>query len=143
MKLGDVMHFSLMEQRYFDDCVGMPEGILTYLYDSRFSFVCEIDGRLSGACVVESTHEPGLQRVVISSICVESSHRRLGIARKLIKLAISSVHEHLGGSTRIDLMVSTKNTAAIGLYESIGFRTQGVVERAYFDSSDGYQMTLR
>lgn len=143
MKLDDVMNFSLMEQRYFDDCVGMPGGLLTYLHDSRFSFVCEVDGRLVGACMVERAYESGLQRVLISSICVEPLHRRLGIARKLICMAISSVHRHLGRDTHIGLMVSARNAAAMRLYESIGFRTQSVVEGAYFDGTDGHMMTLK
>lgn len=142
MRLGDVIYSSLMEQRYFDDCVKMSSGFLAHLYDSRFSFVCEVEGRIVGVCTVERHHELCSQEMLISSVCVESSHRRLGIARKLLQLAINSIHRVLGREARISLMVSTRNSAAISLYESIGFRIQRVTERAYFDGSDGYIMSL-
>lgn len=142
MRLQDVIYSSLMDQRYFDDCVKLSNGFLTHLYDSRFSFVCEVGCRIAGICIVERSHESNSQRMMISSICVESACRRLGIARKLIELAIASIHRCLGEGTDICLMVSAKNLAAMKLYESVGFKALSVVEKAYFDGSDGYIMSL-
>lgn len=63
----------------------------------------------------------------IANIAVHPEHRRRGIARALLSAAI----EQGSGLSRITLEVRQSNTAAIALYESLGFIKDGIRPRFY------------
>jgi len=67
------------------------------------------------------------------------SHRSKGIGRSLINSLIGN--ESLG-QTSFWLYVSVKNLRAISLYESLGFRKVGEIEKLYSDGEAGYKMAF-
>ena len=58
----------------------------------------------------------------ILTLCVAPGIRRTGVARGLLDACFG----HVGGKTRIVLEVAVDNTAAIALYESVGFLLVGL-----------------
>ena len=89
--------------------------------------VAEADGQLVGyvkfgeAEIPEVDAEPGdggLHRVY-----VEAAQHGRGIGRELVHAALS--HPRLQAAPRVYLQVWEENRTAVGLYESLGFRTVG------------------
>lgn len=89
--------------------------------------VAEADGQLVGYVkfgeveISEVDAEPGdggLHRVY-----VETAHHGRGIGRELMHAALS--HPRLQAAPRVYLQVWEENRTAVGLYESLGFRTVG------------------
>ncbi len=70
----------------------------------------------------------------ITNLAVHAAHTRRGIGRQLL----TCVLEKLSG--QITLEVSVQNTAAIGLYEQMGFERLGVRQQFYTDGTDALVM---
>lgn len=139
LEIKDIMYVNLATQRQFNEPAKLCSEFLTYLYDNRFSYTCEIDNTMAGFLISDKCAKG---EVTISTIYVEPSYRRLGIARKLIHLSLESISEHLLAILKVCLMADTNNTIAIKLYESIGFQIESTRKNAYFDGSDGYIMCI-
>jgi ribosomal-protein-alanine N-acetyltransferase len=77
----------------------------------------------------------------IHDVAVHPAWRRLGLARRLIETALRLGIK--GGATQAFLEVRASNTAALGLYESLGF-TRIDTRRDYYESprEDAVVMTL-
>lgn len=76
----------------------------------------------------------------ITAIAVDSQHRRMGIAEKLISMF---ERNSIGLSAKnVDLYVRKKNKPAIGLYKKKGYFTINVLEGYYCgnDPEDAYEM---
>lgn len=76
----------------------------------------------------------------IVSIAVHPERRRLGLGRQLMEAMLGALRE--AGTTQVALHVSIHNTAAIRLYESLGFRTVMIVPQYYADGSPAKVMFL-
>jgi diamine N-acetyltransferase len=89
--------------------------------------VAEVDGGLAGYVqfgdvdISEVDLEPGDQD--LRRVCVETRLHGRGIGRVLTEAALA--HPRLTRAPRVFLQVWEQNTAAVGLYESLGFRTVG------------------
>lgn len=68
----------------------------------------------------------------INNICVLPEYRRRGIARKMLK----GIFEELPEAERWVLEVRESNWAAIGLYESLGFKRAGLRKSFYRDPDE-------
>ncbi len=75
----------------------------------------------------------------ILSIAVHPSSRRLGIGKRLI-LEAENIARNLNVQ-KVTLEVSTKNSVAINLYTSFGYRFEGVIENYYAWGDDAYFMS--
>jgi len=139
MQFDDLLNYSIMEKRYFADTSMLSSHAISFLYESRFSYICEIDGRIVGVSIVENIQNTNL----ITCLCVESSFRRLNIAKTLIKKTLSAIKEVYGEGTEVEIMCSEMNTNALNLYQSFGFKISKVEKNAYFDETDGLIMKLR
>ncbi len=70
----------------------------------------------------------------IITVAVDESHRRKGIARRLINELLSRALD--SGATCATLEVRVSNAAAIALYESMGFQAAGHRKRYYPDNKE-------
>jgi ribosomal protein S18 acetylase RimI-like enzyme len=94
-----------------------PWGTLTHRYGQFYGI--RINGRLAAMAGERMLPAPGLAEV--SGVCTWPEHRGQGLARRLIKRVMA------GQRARGDvpyLHSYAHNAGAIGLYESLGFRTR-------------------
>lgn len=82
-------------------------------------FVWEEAGQIVGNVSLLTTNMDG--RYVVANVAVHPQHRRRGIARTLMELAIDKIEGRNG--REIVLQVEERNTAAIGLYTQLSFDT--------------------
>ena len=78
----------------------------------------------------------------IANVAVRPQHRRKGIARMLLEKALADESSCLGLHD-FTLEVRAGNDAAIRLYESEGFRTEGVRPRFYRDPEEDAKIMWR
>lgn len=73
----------------------------------------------------------------IITVATDERYRRRGLARRLL------LHAYQRPSVRrVTLEVSTGNAPAIALYESLGFKRDGVRKKYYRGTGDAYLMSL-
>ena len=78
----------------------------------------------------------------ITSLSVMRTHRRLGLARKLMRQATRAMREYYSARD-VSLHVRCSNEAAIGLYTGrLGFRKDRVEQKYYADGEDAWCMRL-
>lgn len=78
----------------------------------------------------------------ITSLSVMRTHRRLGLAEKLMRQATRAMHEYYGARD-VSLHVRCSNEAAIGLYtHRLGFARDRVEKGYYADGEDAWCMRL-
>lgn len=115
--------------RLMRECISQPWSADSLNYalmnPNNDFFVCD-DGGIVGFICVENVIDEGC----LSMIAVDSSHRRQGIAKRLIQTALD-VSKMLG----IYLEVNERNAPAIALYEKIGFRQITVRKKYYGEDS--------
>ncbi|SDL33643.1 ribosomal-protein-alanine N-acetyltransferase [Sarcina sp. DSM 11001] len=94
--------------------------------------------RIVGICGVKKIFEEG----EISNVAVHPDCRGRGISRRMLEMLIREARED--GVESFTLEVRAGNRTAIRLYESFGFRTEGVRPRFYdHPVEDGLIMWLR
>lgn len=77
----------------------------------------------------------------ILTLAVAEAHRRQGVATALMEAAAAAWRE--GAVTRAFLDVRESNTAALGLYEKLGWRVIGRRRKYYRDDQDAICMEWR
>ena len=87
------------------------------------------EGELVGWCDVLPTHGQARSHIGILGIGLIASARHRGIGRPLIEHAIARAWAQ--GLSRIELSVRSDNGNAKALYERVGFKTEGLNERAF------------
>lgn len=137
VQFRDLPSISVLENRYFTGFRPLSSIMISFISDSRFSFLCEDESRLVGAIMAEKESSC----VMIHALCVEEEYSRMGIGRKLMAKCLESIKEAESG-VDIVLMVKEQNKAAIGLYESFGFKIISLEKNAYFCGSNGYVMVI-
>merc|ERR1711972_953186 len=76
----------------------------------------------------------------ITSLAVLRSHRKLGLASKLMRAAMKAMEETFSAE-HVSLHVRVTNRAAFTLYsETLGFEIHDVEEKYYADKEDAYDM---
>ena len=95
-------------------------------------------GKIVGMCGVKKIFEEG----EISNVAVHPDFRGKGISRKMLNILMREARED--GVQAFTLEVRAGNGIAINLYESLGFRTEGV-RLGYYDhpKEDGLIMWKR
>ena len=90
----------------------------------------------------EDTKNPKKIEAHITSLSVLRTHRKLGIATKLMRathdqmIKVLKCHE-------CSLRVRVTNRAAISLYQSVlGYKIKGVEDKYYADGEDAYDMSI-
>lgn len=117
---ADVAAVSRIEQETFSmpwsprDFLEMVEADYAYYY------VAEIEGEIVGCCGIRNIAGEG----EITNVVVASGFRGRGIGRMLMEYMLIEASLHGMGDCTLEVRVS--NTPAIRLYESLGFRSEGI-----------------
>ena len=88
--------------------------------DYAYYYVAELDGEIAGCCGIRNIAGEG----EITNVVVASGHRKKGIARKLMEYMLERAKENGIGDCTLEVRVS--NQPAIRLYESFGFKGEGI-----------------
>ncbi|KAL4810394.1 acyl-CoA N-acyltransferase [Aspergillus unguis] len=85
-------------------------------------------------------HRGGPLRGYIAMLAVSESYRGKGIATKLVRMAIDAMKD--GGADEIALETEITNTAAMKLYERLGFLRSKRLHRYYLNGNSAYRLVL-
>ncbi|KAL2810706.1 N-alpha-acetyltransferase 30, NatC catalytic subunit [Aspergillus granulosus] len=85
-------------------------------------------------------HRGGPLRGYIAMLAVSKEYRGKGIATKLVRMAIDAMAER--GADEIALETEITNTAAIKLYERLGFLRSKRLHRYYLNGNSAYRLVL-
>lgn len=125
MQSSDVEAASKIEREAFsmpwsaDDFLEMVEADYAHYY------VAEVDGRIAGCCGIRNIVGEG----EITNVVVAGKYRRQGIGRLMLEHMLKEAKTLGIGDCTLEVRVS--NTPAISLYESLGFRGEGIRSRFY------------
>ncbi|KAE8453009.1 N-terminal acetyltransferase A complex catalytic subunit ard1 [Mollisiaceae sp. DMI_Dod_QoI] len=100
--------------------------------------------RIVGYVLAKMEEDPpdGVQHGHITSLSVMRTHRRLGIAEKLMRQSQKAMVETFGAQY-VSLHVRVSNMAALRLYrDTLGFKNEKVEAKYYADGEDAYSMKL-
>lgn len=125
MKAEDVPTVSRLEEETFS----MPWSAESFLHmidrEDAAYFVAEEDGKILGGCGLLLIAGEGN----ITNVVVAPQARRRGIATGLLTYLLSEGDR--AGLTAYTLEVRVSNAAAIGLYEKLGFVSEGIRPNFY------------
>lgn len=93
--------------------------------ENAYYLVAEHDGRVIGCCGLWQSFE----EADICNVVIEAGSRRLGIAQKMLSALMEAGRKR--GILYFTLEVRSGNTAAVRLYEKLGFATEGVRKGFY------------
>lgn len=107
----------------------------------QLSYVAEENGKIVGYVLAklgeDSDEEPSGH---ITSLAVKRSHRRLGLAQKLMDQSARSMVECFN-ATFVSLHVRKSNRAAFSLYtKTLGFEISEIEPKYYADGEDAFAM---
>jgi len=100
--------------------------------------------RIVGYVLAKMEEDPpdGVQHGHITSLSVMRTHRRLGIAEKLMRQSQRAMVETFNAQY-VSLHVRVSNTAALRLYrDTLGFVNEKIEAKYYADGEDAYSMKL-
>ncbi|KAI9701568.1 MAG: N-terminal acetyltransferase A complex catalytic subunit ard1 [Candelina mexicana] len=100
--------------------------------------------RIVGYVLAKMEEDPpdGVQHGHITSLSVMRTHRRLGLAEKLMKQSQRAMVETFGAQY-VSLHVRMSNVAALRLYrDTLGFKIEKVEAKYYADGEDAYSMKM-
>ena len=92
-------------------------------------FVAEVEDGIVGRLSLGRDPHPASRHVADLGLMVAADFRRRGIGRAFLKQSVAWAREV--GVRKLELHVFPHNEAAIGLYESFGFRREGYRKEHY------------
>ena len=112
-----------------EETFSMPWSVQDFLEmveaDYAYFYVAEAEGEIAGSC--------GFRNIVgegeITNVVVAQKYRGQGIGRALMEYMLKEAPSHGIGDCTLEVRVS--NTPAIKLYESLGFKGEGIRPRFY------------
>ncbi len=130
-----VADLTRLEQASFTSDLLSPRSFRRFIHsataDGHGAF---IEGRLVGYSLMLMRRNSARARIY--SLAVDSSQRGKGVGRRLLEALTPLALEH--GKTSLQLEVATTNTAAVVLYESLGFRRVASRPGFYEDGGDAW-----
>ncbi|KAL4764288.1 peptide alpha-N-acetyltransferase MAK3 [Aspergillus foveolatus] len=85
-------------------------------------------------------HRHGPMRGYIAMLAVQEESRGKGVATKLVRMAIDAMEKR--GADEIALETEITNTAAMKLYERLGFLRSKRLHRYYLNGNSAYRLVL-
>lgn len=135
---GDVRALAAVERECFDDPWPEPYFITELFAPGRFHRVLvDADGTLA-AYLFTAWQYLDLHILKVATL---PDHRRHGFGRRLMFVAEEHACEMSGES--LTLEVRPNNTAAVAMYEALGYEHVGIRPGYYADGSDALVMTKR
>jgi len=150
-------HISLLPSIQLCNLTNLPENYFLkyYLYHAltwpQLSFVAVVRGSKSskypkvvGYVLAKMEEEPtdGIPHGHITSLSVMRTHRRLGIAERLMRMSQRAMAE-VFEADYVSLHVRMSNVAALHLYrDTLGFEVEKVESKYYADGEDAYAMRM-
>ncbi|KAH0836115.1 hypothetical protein AYO21_02755 [Fonsecaea monophora] len=152
-------HISLLPSIQQCNLTNLPENYFLkyYLYHAltwpQLSFVAVVRGsgskpprypKVVGYVLAKMEEDPpdGVQHGHITSLSVMRTHRRLGIAEKLMRMSQRAMAE-VFNANYVSLHVRMSNTAALHLYrDTLGFEVEKVESKYYADGEDAFAMRM-
>ena len=152
-------HISLLPSIQQCNLSNLPENYFLkyYLYHAltwpQLSFVAIVRGprskpsaypKVVGYVLAKLEEDPpdGVQHGHITSLSVMRTHRRLGIAEKLMRMSQRAMAE-VFNAEYVSLHVRMSNVAALHLYrDTLGFEVEKVESKYYADGEDAYAMKM-
>jgi N-alpha-acetyltransferase 10/11 len=152
-------HISLLPSIQQCNLTNLPENYFLkyYLYHAltwpQLSFVAIVRPpnnkptpypKVVGYVLAKMEEDPpdGVQHGHITSLSVMRTHRRLGIAEKLMRNSQRAMAE-VFGAEYVSLHVRLANKAALHLYrDTLGFEVEKVESKYYADGEDAYAMRM-
>ncbi|KAL2223250.1 putative acetyltransferase, GNAT family [Thermoascus aurantiacus ATCC 26904] len=99
------------------------------------------DNKLVGVVVSKlEPHRGGPLRGYIAMLAVREEYRGRGIATRLVRMAIDAMIER--GADEVALETETSNTAAIKLYQRLGFLRSKRLHRYYLNGNSAFRLVL-
>lgn len=150
-------HISLLPSIQQCNLTNLPENYFLkyYLYHAltwpQLSFVAVVRGgklteypKVVGYVLAKMEEDPpdGVQHGHITSLSVMRTHRRLGIAERLMRMSQRAMGE-VYNADYVSLHVRMSNTAALHLYrDTLGFEVEKIENKYYADGEDAYAMRM-
>lgn len=152
-------HISLLPSIQQCNLTNLPENYFLkyYMYHAltwpQLSFVAVVRGsgskstaypKVVGYVLAKMEEEPadGIAHGHITSLSVMRTHRRLGIAEKLMRMSQRAMAE-VFNANYVSLHVRVSNVAALHLYrDTLGFEVEKVESKYYADGEDAYAMKM-
>ncbi|EXJ96284.1 hypothetical protein A1O1_01410 [Capronia coronata CBS 617.96] len=152
-------HISLLPSIQQCNLTNLPENYFLkyYLYHAltwpQLSYVAVVRGpggkpsaypKVVGYVLAKMEEEPtdGVAHGHITSLSVMRTHRRLGIAEKLMRMSQRAMAE-VFNANYVSLHVRMSNVAALHLYrDTLGFQVEKVESKYYADGEDAYAMKM-
>jgi len=124
----DALSFSLPwpERSFHYELNQNPAARLWVAEDRTAQKTAKITGMIGIWVIVDEIH--------IATLAVHPDHRRQNIGKKLFLTALMSAYDE--GAKKAFLEVRSSNTAAINLYQGMGFLTAGIRKRYYKDNNE-------
>ncbi|KAF1814541.1 N-acetyltransferase complex ARD1 subunit [Eremomyces bilateralis CBS 781.70] len=100
--------------------------------------------KIVGYVLAKMEEEPtdGVQHGHITSLSVMRTHRRLGLAEKMMRQSQRAMAETYDAQY-VSLHVRVSNAAALGLYrDTLGFNVEKIEAKYYADGEDAYSMRM-
>lgn len=120
LKETDVEAVSKIEQEVFSMPWSPKDFLEMVEADYAYYYVAEEDGEIAGCCGIRNIAGEG----EITNVVVAEKFRRRGIGRALMEYMLKEAPLHGIGDATLEVRVS--NAPAIRLYESLGFKSEGV-----------------
>ncbi|WPC74690.1 GNAT family N-acetyltransferase/peptidase C39 family protein [Vibrio porteresiae] len=139
-KSTDLTALNALELQLFDGDRISPRQMKRFLHSNHaIIFVADSGTELAGYALL--LFHQGTQLSRLYSIAVKPDFRGRGIARKLVEQCERAALDQ--GSTTLRLEVREDNTAAINLYEKMGYKTLKLLIHYYDDLCNGRRLQKR
>ena len=101
------------------------------------TYVAEADGRITGTYILRPNQPGGGSRVANAAFMVSASARGQGIGRAMAEHCLGEARRLRFRAMQFNFVIST-NTAAICLWQELGFEIVGTLPSAFCHPDKGY-----